>query len=66
MAMLGRLNQGDENQSKYCTLTEVLYVSKWYLSPGAPQGPNILNVFPYEGGVVDPWSCDHKKVGEQG
>ena len=32
---------------------EVLYVSKWYLSPSAPQGRNILKAFPYEGGVVD-------------
>ena len=61
MAMLGRLNQGDENQSKYCTLTEVLYVSNWYVSLGHVWGSNILKVFPYEGGVVEPWSFDHKK-----
>ena len=47
-------------------MIEVLYVSEWYSSPSAPQGRNILKVFPYEGGVVDRWSCDHKKVGEQG
>ena len=61
MAMLGRLNQGDENLSKYCTLIEVLYVSNWYVSLGRVWGSNILKVFPYEGGVVERWPLDHKK-----
>ena len=65
MAMLGRLNQGDENLSKYCTLTEVLYVSSWYVSLGHIWGSNILKVFPYEGGL---WSIGLLtiKSGEQG
>ena len=63
--MLGHLNQGDENLSKYCMLTEVLYVSNWYVSLGLVWGSNILKVFPYEGGVVEHWSFAHKS-GEQG
>ena len=43
-------------------LHEVLYVFEWYSGPSA----EILKAFPYEGGVVDRWSCDHKKFGEQG
>ena len=61
MTMLGRLNQGDEDLSKYCTLTEVLYVSNWYVSLGHVWGSNILKVFPYKGGAVEPWPFDHKK-----
>ena len=63
MAMLGRLNQGDQNLSKYCTLTKVLvlYVSNWYVSLGHIWVSNILKAFPYEGGVAEPWSFDHKK-----
>ena len=61
MAMLGRRNQGDANLSKYCTLSEVLQVSIWYVSLGHLWGSDILKVFPYEGGVVEPWSFDHKK-----
>ena len=37
-------------------MTEVLYVSNWYVNPGRVWGSNILKVFPYEGGVVEPWS----------
>ena len=61
MAMLGRLDQGDGNQSKYCTLIEVLYVSNWYVSLGHVWGSNILKVFPHEDGFVEPCSFDHKK-----
>jgi len=61
MAMLVRLNQGDGNLSKYCTLTEVLYVSNWYVSLDHLWGSDILKVIPYEGRVVEPWSFDHKK-----
>ena len=66
MAMLGRLNnQGDKNLSKYMyrtlTSTEVLYVSNWYVNLDHLWGSDILKVFPYEGGVVEPWSFDHKK-----
>ena len=43
-------------------MIEVLYVLEWYSGPSA----EILKAFPYEGGVVDRWSCDHKKFGEQG
>ena len=42
-------------------MTEVLYVSNWYVNPGHVWGSNILKVFPYEGGVVEPWSFDHEK-----
>ena len=61
MTMLGRLNQGDENPSKYGTLTEVLCVSNWYVSLGRLWGSDIFKVFPYDGEVVEPWSFDHKK-----
>ena len=46
MAMLGRLNQGDENLSKYCTLIEVLYVSNWYVSLGSHMGLEHLKSLP--------------------
>ena len=40
-------------------MTEVLYVSNWYVSLGHVWGSNILKAIPYEGGVVEPWSSDY-------
>ena len=42
-------------------MTEVLYVSNWYVKLDFLWGSDILKVFPYEGGVEEPWSFDHKK-----
>ena len=47
-------------------MTEVLYVSNWYVSLGHVWGSTILKVFPYEGGEL--WSLGllTLKSGEQG
>ena len=46
-------------------MTEVLYVSDWYVSLGHVWGSNILKVFPYEREL---WSLGllTRKSGEQG
>ena len=42
-------------------MAEVLYVLNWYVKLDFLWGSDILKVFPYEGGVEEPWSFDHKK-----
>ena len=62
MVAMARLTYlGDGNLVEYCTVAEVLYVLNWYANLDRLWGSDILKVFPYEGGVVEPWSFDHKK-----